>query len=118
MKKSLLSAATLLVVAVGYLAFASSHKSSAAVTDDVGVETTAPSDCCADKTGCEDGGATPGTEPSHSDSPGKITCPLTGEIICADDCPLDEASETPTATETAGCCGGCTTDAEPAGEPR
>jgi hypothetical protein len=27
------------------------------------------------------------------DCPGKIVCPLTGDVICADQCPLDEARE-------------------------
>jgi hypothetical protein len=26
------------------------------------------------------------------DCPGKILCPITGELICADQCPLDEAA--------------------------
>ena len=28
---------------------------------------------------------------TRADCPGKITCPQTGEVICADQCPLMEA---------------------------
>ena len=36
----------------------------------------------------------------RADCPGKIVCPLTGEVICADRCPLG----TTAAAETPGCC--------------
>lgn len=29
-------------------------------------------------------------DPSRADCPGLIECPLTGEMICADECPLNE----------------------------
>ncbi len=35
----------------------------------------------------------------RADCPGKIVCPLTGEVICADRCPLGTAA----AAETARC---------------
>ena len=28
-------------------------------------------------------------DPARADCPGKIRCPLTGELICADQCPLN-----------------------------
>jgi hypothetical protein len=28
----------------------------------------------------------------RADCPGKIECPLTGEVICRDECPLDAAA--------------------------
>lgn len=31
------------------------------------------------------------TSQTREDCPGQITCPQTGETICADQCPLDEA---------------------------
>lgn len=32
--------------------------------------------------------ATAGSAPERPDCPGRITCPQTGEVICADRCPL------------------------------
>ncbi len=56
------------------------------------------------------------TEPSpeRADCPGKITCPLTGELVCKDRCPLgaegvtepasEAASKTTEAAKTPSCC--------------
>lgn len=41
-----------------------------------------------------DGGATP----ERLDCPGKIECPLTGELVCKDRCPLDAEPEPEVAT--------------------
>lgn len=40
------------------------------------------------------------------DCPGKIVCPLTGELICADQCPFGDAKTeaTPVAAEPECCC--------------
>ena len=35
--------------------------------------------------------ATGAADTTRPDCPGKITCPQTGEVICADQCPLDKA---------------------------
>ncbi len=32
-------------------------------------------------------------DPNRADCPGMIECPLTGEMMCADDCPLDNAEK-------------------------
>ena len=56
-----------------------------------------------------------GTDPSpeREDCPGKMTCPLTGELVCKDRCPLgaegaiEPAAEAAEAAETVGvsaCC--------------
>lgn len=42
------------------------------------------------------------TGATRSDCPGKITCPLTGELVCKDECPLGEANET--APRVPDCC--------------
>lgn len=31
----------------------------------------------------------PAVDPSRPDCPGRIECPLTGELICRDQCPID-----------------------------
>lgn len=52
--------------------------------------------------------------PERADCPGKITCPLTGEEVCKDQCPLgaegattavpEAASDVSTPSETPSCC--------------
>lgn len=32
-------------------------------------------------------------DPSRADCPGMIECPLTGEMICADECPLNNEAK-------------------------
>ncbi len=32
-------------------------------------------------------------DPNRADCPGLIECPLTGDMICADECPLNSAAE-------------------------
>ncbi|MGE0229717.1 MAG: hypothetical protein AB7U23_14530 [Dehalococcoidia bacterium] len=32
-------------------------------------------------------------DPNRADCPGMIECPLTGELICADECPLGKGNE-------------------------
>lgn len=39
----------------------------------------------------------------RTDCPGKIECPVTGELVCRDDCPLDATSTESVAT-TPSCC--------------
>ncbi|MCH8270912.1 MAG: hypothetical protein IH985_06840 [Planctomycetes bacterium] len=34
------------------------------------------------------GGASGAGEPERADCPGKIVCPVTGELVCKDQCPL------------------------------
>lgn len=52
------------------------------------------------------------TDSSRPDCPGKITCPLTGEEVCRDRCPLQESpalqsnGETSSAPAKSGCCAG------------
>ncbi len=43
-----------------------------------------------------------GTE--RLDCPGKIVCPLTGELICVDQCPVGEAKTRSIAAEPEYCC--------------
>ena len=33
---------------------------------------------------------------TRADCPGKMVCPITGNVICADQCPLDEQMPAPT----------------------
>ena len=40
---------------------------------------------------------------TRANCPGKIVCPLTGQVICADECPV-AADETATAAEVPDCC--------------
>jgi len=42
--------------------------------------------------------ATGAAEPTRLDCPGKITCPLTGDEVCADRCLADSADATRQAT--------------------
>lgn len=46
----------------------------------------------------------PLTDPDRPDCPGKIECPLTGELVCRDRCPL--GAEKAKAETVPGCCGG------------
>ncbi len=39
----------------------------------------------------------------RDDCPGKIVCPLTGELVCEDQCPVDEKTST---EDLAECCPG------------
>ena len=39
---------------------------------------------------------------SRPDCPGKIVCPLTGEVICADQCPVGEPA--PAKADLPACC--------------
>ena len=32
-------------------------------------------------------------DPQRADCPGKIECPLTGELVCRDECPLADATK-------------------------
>jgi len=32
----------------------------------------------------------PSVDPDRADCPGRIECPLTGELVCADQCPVGE----------------------------
>ena len=43
-------------------------------------------------------------DPTHSDCPGKIVCPIDGELVCRDECPLGEASTKTSAVPV--CCRG------------
>lgn len=45
----------------------------------------------------------PTINPDRPDCPGRIECPQTGELVCVDQCPLGAKA---TSTTTA-CCGGC-----------
>jgi len=49
-------------------------------------------------------------EQDRPDCPGKIVCPITGELVCRDRCPLGEQAATDTAADTAtgfsSCCRG------------
>lgn len=36
----------------------------------------------------------PLVDPNRADCPGKIECPLTGELVCRDRCPLESSVET------------------------
>lgn len=54
------------------------------------------------------------TATDRPDCPGKIVCPLTGELVCKDRCPLGASAEksartteTATITEQKNCCGNC-----------
>lgn len=40
---------------------------------------------------CRDG--CPAVDPSRADCPGRIECPLTGELICRDQCPIDDQAD-------------------------
>lgn len=49
------------------------------------------------------------TKGERPDCPGKIICPVNGEEICKDRCPLTETKDSGPAKveESAGCCGAC-----------
>lgn len=51
---------------------------------------------------CRDLG--PLVDPLRSDCPGKIVCPISGELVCRDECPLGDARAT--AGELPACCRG------------
>jgi hypothetical protein len=56
-----------------------------------------------------------GKDVDRPDCPGKIVCPITGDVICADQCPLETEART-VALPVAGpealpaCCAGTTSD--------
>lgn len=55
---------------------------------------------------------------TRPDCPGKITCPLTGEQVCADRCPANAAQETTPVSNVAGeLCGGACPAPVPAPKP-
>lgn len=41
-----------------------------------------------------------------ADCPGRIECPLTGELVCVDRCPLAETPASGTSDESPTCCRG------------
>ena len=45
-------------------------------------------------------------ETERADCPGKIVCPITGELVCKDKCPLNESAETKAASALPACCRG------------
>lgn len=46
-------------------------------------------------------------EANRADCPGKIECPLTGEFVCRDECPLSESTtETKAGSDLPPCCRG------------
>jgi hypothetical protein len=45
----------------------------------------------------------PLVDPDRPDCPGKIECPLTGELVCRDRCPLNEEQAKPVGA-TPSCC--------------
>ncbi|MDP6478810.1 MAG: hypothetical protein QGI75_02065 [Phycisphaerales bacterium] len=42
--------------------------------------------------------------PERPDCPGKIVCPLTGELVCKDRCPLGEKASDARTNELPECC--------------
>lgn len=40
----------------------------------------------------------------RADCPGKIVCPITGELICADQCPAEGGAGTAVASARPACC--------------
>ncbi len=42
----------------------------------------------------------------RADCPGKIVCPITGELVCKDKCPLNESTEAKAESELPACCRG------------
>lgn len=46
----------------------------------------------------------PVLDPDREDCPGLIQCPLTGEPVCRDRCPLAGTAESEAATPTPSCC--------------
>ncbi len=48
----------------------------------------------------------PAVDPSRPDCPGRIECPLTGEPVCRDRCPLGEQATADTETALPSCCQG------------
>ena len=47
----------------------------------------------------------PARDANRSDCPGQIQCPLTGDLVCRDRCPLNRTEPT-TAQDTPPCCRG------------
>ncbi|GJQ27816.1 MAG: hypothetical protein HBSAPP02_28480 [Phycisphaerae bacterium] len=45
----------------------------------------------------------PTVDPNRPDCPGRIECPQTGELICVDKCPLGAKAK----SQTKSCCGAC-----------
>ena len=43
-------------------------------------------------------------DPTRSDCPGKIVCPISGELVCRDECPLGAVGTT--ASDPQACCQG------------
>lgn len=46
----------------------------------------------------------PLVDANRDDCPGKIECPITGELVCRDKCPVGDANGT---EEPGSCCGSC-----------
>jgi hypothetical protein len=46
----------------------------------------------------------PAVDPSRPDCPGRIECPLTGELICRDRCPIGEQAAADTTMTLPSCC--------------
>ncbi len=42
---------------------------------------------------------------ARDDCPGKVECPLTGELVCRDECPIEATAATAANTNTASSCG-------------
>lgn len=45
----------------------------------------------------------PTIDPNRADCPGRIECPLTGELVCVDKCPVEQEKAT-TASTRPSCC--------------
>jgi hypothetical protein len=43
----------------------------------------------------------------RADCPGQIVCPLTGELVCKDRCPLDSTAQASTPVKAKACCPNC-----------
>lgn len=62
--------------------------------------------------------ATGAADSNRPDCPGKITCPLTGEQVCADRCPVNtEIAPTASSKTTDELCGGACPAPAPAPKP-
>lgn len=46
----------------------------------------------------------PAVDPERPDCPGRIECPQTGELVCVDRCPLEKAEAAPPAKVGCGAC--------------
>jgi len=44
------------------------------------------------------------SSPTRTDCPGKIVCPLTGELVCRDGCPLGEQAGAEATPAAPACC--------------